>query len=70
MEESDLGNILPTEEKVRERLLGILWDPKTDSFRFQVCINLYLLRMKSRTGPDLSREQAPRAGYWRDPANA
>ena len=40
-----------------ERMLGIKWDPSRDVFRFSVNINLSPLRNKSRTGPNLSREQ-------------
>ena len=39
-----------------ERMLGILWDPVKDVFRFTVRINLSPLKNKSRTGPDLSKE--------------
>ena len=53
----ELGNILPTEEKKLKRLLGILWDPKTDMLRFKVQNNISMLRKKSRTGPDLTREE-------------
>ena len=38
-----------------ERMLGILWYPARDVFKFTVKINLSPLKNKSRTGPDLSR---------------
>ena len=38
-------------------MVGILWDPKSDVFKFIVRINLSPLKKKSRTGPDLSKEE-------------
>ena len=38
-----------------ERMLGILWYPAADVFKFSVKINLSPLKNKSRTGPDLSK---------------
>ena len=40
-----------------ERMLGITWDPYKDVFRFTMRINLSPLKNKSRTGPDLTKEQ-------------
>ena len=39
-----------------ERMLGVLWEPQSDTFRFSVRINLSPLKNKTRVGPDLSRE--------------
>ena len=40
-----------------ERMLGIIWDPRKDVFRFTVCINMSPLKNKSRVGPDLTKDQ-------------
>ena len=40
-----------------ERMLGIPWDPYKDVFCFTMRINLSPLKNKSRTGPDLTKEQ-------------
>ena len=56
----DIGEIsgsLPLEDSGIERMLGVMWDPKSDSFRFAVRINLSTLKKKSRIGPDISREE-------------
>ena len=46
-----------SENTENERMLGILWDPVEDAFKFKVTINMSPLKNKSRTGPDLTREQ-------------
>ena len=38
-------------------MLGVLWVPETDVFRFTVRINLTPLKNKVRTGPDVSRSE-------------
>ena len=40
-----------------ERMLGILWDPSKDVFKFVVRINLSPLKNKSRLDADLSQEE-------------
>ena len=40
-----------------ERMLGILWEPEKDVFRFKVRINLSSLRKKERLGPDLTKQE-------------
>ena len=39
-----------------ERMLGVLWEPSKDVFRFSIKINLSSLKNKARTGPDLTKE--------------
>ena len=43
-------------EDKTEGVLGVQWDAKRDIFKFKVRINLSPLKQKSRTGPDLSKE--------------
>ena len=40
-------------------MLGVAWNPKTDSFHFSVRINFSPKRKKIRTGPDLNINQIP-----------
>ena len=40
-----------------ERVLGFVWQPVRDVFKFSVKINLSLSKKKSQTGPDLSKEE-------------
>ena len=44
------------EESECERMLGVVWDPYKDEFKFKVKINLSQLKHKSRLGPDLTRD--------------
>lgn len=37
--------------------MGVMWNPRRDSFNFHVCINLSPLKKKSRAGPDLSKAE-------------
>ena len=39
-----------------ERMLGVLWEPGKDVFKFSIKINLSSLKNKTRTGPDLTKE--------------
>ena len=39
-----------------ERMLGVTWDPAKDSFKFKVVVNLSTLKNKTRTGPNLTKE--------------
>ena len=48
------------EESECERMLGVVWDPSKDEFKFKVRINLSQLKHKSRVGPDLNREDLSR----------
>ena len=60
VEKVDIGSIarsLPLEEYGLERMLGIVWDPARDVFRFVVRINLSTLKKKTRMGPDISKEE-------------
>ncbi len=41
------------------KVLGLRWDPKTDSFLFDVRINFSPKKRKVRTGPDLCIDQIP-----------
>ena len=52
----DLGDSVPEEETGAERMLGVIWDPKSDVFKFKVRINLSQLKKKIRAGPDLTKE--------------
>ena len=52
----DIRECLPLEDVGEERMLGVIWEPKEDVFRFKVRINLSPLKKKSRTGLDLTRE--------------
>ena len=38
-----------------ERMLGVLWEPVKDVFKFTVKVNLSPLKNKTRLGPDLSK---------------
>ena len=42
-----------------QKVLGVGWNPKTDSFHFSVRINFSPRRNKTRTGPDLNVNQIP-----------
>ena len=42
-----LANCLTTEEAEVERVLGIVWNQRRDSFKFSVTINLLPLKKKS-----------------------
>ena len=56
----DIGEIagsLPLEENGVERMLGVVWEPGRDVFKFVVRINLSTLKKKSRLGPDISRQE-------------
>ena len=57
MEVGDLGDTFPMEEKEQQRLLGSLWDPKSDSLCFKVTNNLSPLKKKFHAGPDLTRRE-------------
>ena len=57
MKVGDLGDLLRIEEKELERLLGILWDPKTDCFWLKFRINLSPLKRKFHKGPDMTRKE-------------
>ena len=46
-----------TGEIETERMLGILWEPEKDIFRFRVRINLTSLKKKERLGPDLTKHE-------------
>ena len=56
IEMGDVTNCLTAEDQEMERVLGVLWCPKKDTFKFQVRINLSPMKKKSRSGPDLTRE--------------
>ena len=43
----------------KQKVLGVGWNPKTDSFHFSVRINFPPRRKKIRTGPDLNINQIP-----------
>ena len=45
------------EETTSERMLGIIWDPQEDVFKFKVRVNLSPLKKKSRLGPDLTKSE-------------
>ena len=52
-----VGNFMDSESldmPESERMLGVLWVPEKDVFRFTVRINLTPLKNKVRTGPDVS----------------
>ena len=55
IEVGDAADNVLSEGVETERMLGIIWDPKKDVFKFIVRINLSPLRNKSRVGPDLSK---------------
>ena len=55
VEFGDNTNCLTADDQEVERMLGILWLPKQDVFKFCVRINLSPLKKKSRTGPDISK---------------
>ena len=50
------SSALEVDEEGSERMLGVMWEPKEDVFCFSVRINLSTLKKKSRTGPDLSKQ--------------
>ena len=56
MELGDIVENLPLEDSSTKRLLGVIWDPNMDVFRFSVRINLSPLKKKMRTGCDLSKQ--------------
>ena len=45
-------------------MLGVTWDPAKDSLKFKVVVNLSTLKNKTRTGPNLTKEDLER--YLRD----
>ena len=49
-------NCLTPEEAEIDIVLGIIWYPGRDSFKFSVRINLSPLKKKLRVGPDLIKE--------------
>ena len=58
--EVEVGNLsdnLTLEDAEIERVLGIVWQPERDVFKFSVKINLSPLQKKSRRGPDLSKDE-------------
>ena len=57
MDIGDIAGNLPSEEQGIERMLGIMWDPAHDVFKFAVRINLSTLRKKTRTGPDICQQE-------------
>ena len=57
VEVGELRECSSAEGQEVERMLGILWDPVSDVFKFMVRINLSPLKKKSRTGPDLARKE-------------
>ena len=50
-------NSLLSESREEECMLGIIWEPHEDVFKFVVRINLTPLKKKSRTGADLTRQE-------------
>ena len=52
----EIGENLPLEESGAERMLGVVWNPKEDAFKFKLRINLSEMKKKIRMGPDLSKE--------------
>ena len=52
-----LINCLTPEKAEVDRVLGIIWNPKKDSFKLSGRINLSPLKKKSRIGPDLTKEE-------------
>ena len=56
VEIGDCSEVLPIEDSGSERMLGLIWEPAEDVFRFQVRINLSNLKKKTRVGPDISKE--------------
>ena len=53
----ELSNNLRLKEASEERMLGVSWDPKEDTFRFKVRINLSPLKKKLRMEPDITRQE-------------
>ena len=53
----EASEVVLSSETEAERMLGIIWIPSKDVFKFTVKINLSQLKNKSRVGPDLSREE-------------
>ena len=47
--------VVSHESSEGERMLGVIWEPVADIFKFTVKINLSPLKNKARTGPDLSK---------------
>lgn len=56
VEVGDLSNCLTPEEVGVEGVLEIIWNPRRDSFKISVRINLSPLK-KSQEGPDLSKAE-------------
>ena len=56
VEVGSLSNCLTMEEGGIEQVLGIMWNPRRDSFKLSLHINLSQLK-NSRVGPDLSKEE-------------
>ena len=48
-------NVVSHDSSEGERMLGVMWEPVADIFKFTVKINLSPLKNKARTGPDLSK---------------
>ena len=57
VEVGSLIKCLTPEKAEVERVLGIIWNPKKDSFKLSVRINLSPLKKKSRVGPDLKKKE-------------
>ena len=57
VEDRYLSDNLMVENAGIERVLGVVWQPGRDVFKFSVKINLSPLRKKSQTGPNLSKEE-------------
>ena len=57
VEIGELGSNAGLEETGTERMLGIIWEPSEDVFRFQVRINLSDLKKKTRVGPDITLQE-------------
>ena len=56
----DVGNLVQVvahQSPEGERMLGVLWEPVRDVFKFTVKINLSPLKNKARLGPDLSKQE-------------
>ena len=57
VDSTDAVKVVSHESSEGERMLGVLWEPIKDIFKFTVRINLSPLKNKMRQGPDLSREK-------------
>lgn len=42
-----------TNDKNHQRILGVEWNLKSDSFQLEVHLNFLLEKKKQRTGPDI-----------------